>query len=190
MRRLLKKGRRSLKSRLLIVVASLEAAAIVETTRIETATVVETTSVETSTVEVVVAIEAVLVLVGVVLTERLANIQLVVLEDEVLLALSQHLHGVGLVFVGDETVALRVANRVGYDTRVLDATKVGKVVAELILRGSLRNAADVDAVADGLLHALVAMVLLLELLLWLLKLLRLLVHFRTMQQRLFIKNNK
>ncbi len=71
----------------------------------------------------------------VVLTEGLADVELALLEDKLLLALGQHLHGVLLVVVGDEAVALRVAHRVRDDARVLDAPEVGKIVAQFVLRG-------------------------------------------------------
>jgi len=118
-------------------------------------------------VEVVGVAEVILLLLLVVLTEGLADVELALLEDEVLAALVQHLHRIALVVISDEAVALRVAHSVHDDAGILDASKVGKVVSQLVLRCRLGNSSYIDTVADGMLllvHTLIAMRLLVLLL--------------------------
>ena len=77
----------------------------------------------------VVMVIAAEVAVVVLLSESVTNVQLALLEDELLLFDAQHLGRVILALVGDETVSFRVASRVRYDARILNGTKVSKVVS-------------------------------------------------------------
>lgn len=73
-------------------------------------------------------------LVEVLLSERVSDVQSVLLEHELLLFERQHFARVRLVVVGDEAVAARVAALVRDDPRVLDVTEMREVVAQLVLR--------------------------------------------------------
>lgn len=92
---------------------------------------------------VVVAAEVAVV---VLLAERVANVQLALLEHQLLLFDAQHFGCVVLALIGNEAVAFRVATRVRNDARILDGAKVSKVVSQLVLRGRLWNTAHEDAI--------------------------------------------
>ena len=83
---------------------------------------------------VLAALAALALLEVVLLAEGVADVQLVLLEDQLLLLQTQHLHGVVLAVVGDEAEALAVAARVRDDARVLHVPEVAEVVAQLVLR--------------------------------------------------------
>lgn len=90
----------------------------------------------------------------VLLAESVTDVQSIVLEHELLFFEREHFRRVRLVVVRDEAVAARVAALIRDDASVLHMSEMREVIAELILRCTLRNAADKNTVGDTI-HAII-----------------------------------